>query len=153
MVGSCFAFPFFPAIREAFERKEREWVQRAISRVLFSDCHGNDIISYSRFYFGNWLILIWIKKPLDHPFGLSGWLLLTACMILSSYSSTIGDILIHLDVIKSQLKIVFIAAVMVLTGIYALVPSHGLSGVFLSMSISTLFSNLVANKEFAVENQ
>lgn len=135
MTGSCIVLPFFPAIREAFERRERNWVRGAVFRALFFRTFTIVIPCCFLPFWGNWLILIWIKEPLDNPFGWFGWTFLSICMLLSSFSSTLGEILTHLDVIKSQLKIIFIAATVALTGMYTLVPSQGLSGIFLSTPI------------------
>ena len=138
-MGACFSLPFYPAIREAFERQEYSWVQKAINRALWIRCAFLLLVSSSLPIIGNWFILVWVKKPLDSQFGLFGWASLILCMLLAAYSSTKGDILIHLDVIKEQLKVVFFAGMIVVAGILYLVPVLGLPAVFLAMALSTLY--------------
>lgn len=139
MVGACCASPFFPAIREAFERKEREWVAAAIKRAVMLRLLAVSLPSLALLFIGNWMILAWVKKPLESPFTAIGWLSLIICMLMSSVSSTLSDIMTHLDEIAPQLKVVSLAAVVVLCGTALLVPQIGLAGVFISMSLSSAF--------------
>jgi hypothetical protein len=64
------------------------------------------------------MIYFWIKQPLDSKFGVFGWTIFSICLLLSTLSSTLGEILISLDDIWSQIKIVFLSAAVVLSGIY-----------------------------------
>jgi O-antigen/teichoic acid export membrane protein len=137
-IGACFSLPFYPAIREAFERKEYTWVKKAITRAVWIRFSILLLMSSTLPMVGNWLILVWVNKPLDNQFGFYGWISLIICMLLAAYSATKGDILIHLDVISEQLKVIFIAGAVVLAGICYLVPILGLPAVFISMALSTL---------------
>jgi O-antigen/teichoic acid export membrane protein len=58
-------------------------------------------------------------------------------LLLASFSSTLGEILISLDDVWSQIIMVFISALIVLVSMIKLIPSIGVSGVFLAMALST----------------
>jgi O-antigen/teichoic acid export membrane protein len=138
-LGISFSSSFYPAIREAYERKERTWVVRAISRVTVVRFIVLLAPVLVLIFFGDRIIYFWIKQPLDSEFGFFGWTMFSMCLLLSTLSSTLGEILISLDDIWSQIKIVFLSAAVVLTGIYYLIPLFRLSGIYISIIISTIY--------------
>jgi O-antigen/teichoic acid export membrane protein len=138
-LGISFSSSFYPAIREAYERKERLWVVRAISRVTIVRIFVILAPVLVLIFFGDRMIYFWIKQPLDSKFGVFGWTIFSICLLLSTLSSTLGEILISLDDIWSQIKIVFLSAAVVLSGIYFLIPLFRLSGIYIAIIISTIY--------------
>ena len=138
-LGIGFSSSFYPAIREAYERKERMWVVRAIWRVSIVRILIISAPVLFLIFIGDWLIYFWLKQPLDSKFGVFGWTMFSICLLLSTLSSTFGEILISLDDIWSQIKIVFLSAAIVLSGIYYLIPLYQLSGIYMAIIISTIY--------------
>lgn len=138
-LGISLSSPFYPAIREAYERREKAWVSSSIRRV-FSVRIGVLIIpALVLIYAGDSLISVWINQPLSENFGVSGWISFMLAMLFSASSATFSEILTSLDNIWPQIKIVFISAVIVLSGMYYLIPAIGLTGIYISVIISTIF--------------
>lgn len=138
-MGVSFSAPFYPAIREAYERRERDWVLNSICRVVTIRLGVLIIPSILLLFIGDWLIPLWIHQPLGENFGIFGWLAFMASLLLVATSSTLSEILTSLDDIWSQIKVVFVSAFIVLSGMYLLIPKIGLSAVFISMAVSTIY--------------
>lgn len=138
-MGVSFSAPFYPAIREAYERREIKWVMSSIYRVVTIRLGVLVVPAILLLFVGDGLIEIWIHQPLGERFGLYGWLAFLASLLLVATSSTLSEVLTSLDDIWSQIKLVFVSAFIVLSGMYYLIPSIGLSGVFISMAVSTIY--------------
>lgn len=138
-LGISFSAPFYPAIREAYEKREKRWVLRSIYRVIAVRLGVLIPPSIVLLFIGDWLIHAWIRQPLGEKFGIFGWLAFLASLLLAATSSTLSEILASLDDIWSQIKVVFVSATVVLIGMYYLIPIIGLSGVFMSMAAATLY--------------
>jgi O-antigen/teichoic acid export membrane protein len=137
--GTAIAIPFYPALREASERKDDLWVLTSIRKVLVLRTLLSLLLSLPLLAFGDWLIYAWIHQSLNETFGLLGWLSLMILLISSSVSSTLSEILLILDDIRAQIKMVFLAAIITLAGIFYFVPQLGLIAVYMAMSVSTLY--------------
>jgi O-antigen/teichoic acid export membrane protein len=138
-VGFGCSSPFYAAIREAHERYEKEWVLRSVRRVLYIRLGAVIIPGMMLLVWGDRLINLWIKQPLDSEFGFLGWVTFILCMILASISSTISEVLTSLDDIWPQVVMVFISAIIVLSVMSLLIPRIGISGIYIAMSLSTIY--------------
>jgi O-antigen/teichoic acid export membrane protein len=138
-VGISFSAPFYPAIREAYEKKERSWVLRSIKRVVSIRLGVLILPGLILLAVGDRLIQLWIHQPLSSNFGLLGWATFLVCMLLAATSSTLGEILTSLDDIWSQIKIVFISAIIVVTCMYVLIPKIGLMAIYIAMMLSAIY--------------
>ena len=138
-VGSSISMSFYPAIREAFERKEIKWVKNSIKRVLFLRIGILFVLSLPLLIIGDTIVFWWIRQPLGSLFGIYGWISFVGLLLLAALSSTLGEILIILDDIWAQILIVFISAIITVGGMILLVPNIGLPGVFTAFLISTFY--------------
>ena len=138
-MGVSFSAPFYPAIREAYERREKDWVMSSIYRVVTIRLGVLVVPTIILLFIGDWLIQLWIHQPMGEKFGIFGWLAFMASLLLVATSSTLSEILTSLDDIWSQIKVVFVSAFIVLSGMYFLIPKIGLSAVFISMAVSTVY--------------
>jgi len=138
-VGISISAPFYPAIREAYEKHEAIWVMNALNRVLFVRLAVLLPAGICLLFTGDLIIQLWIHMPIESRFGFMGWLAFLLSLLFAATSSTLGEILTSLDDIWPQIKIVFLSAVVVLTSMVILIPKIGLAGVFFAMAISTLY--------------
>jgi O-antigen/teichoic acid export membrane protein len=53
--------------------------------------------------------------------------------------SSFGEILLGLDVIWSQVWLVFLSAIIIIFGMCYFIPNIGLVGIYISFSLSTLY--------------
>ncbi len=138
-IGISFSSPFYPAIREAFERKEKRWISNAIKRVTAIRLTTLILPAIPLIFIGNQIIMLWIRQPLSEHFGYIGWLCFLLCIILAGLSSTLSEILIILDYIFSQLHAVFINALVFIICCTLLVPHFGLTGFYASSIVGMLY--------------
>jgi len=138
-VGVSFSAPFYPAIREAYEKNERGWVFRSIRRVIAVRLGVLFLPGIILLLVGDRLIQLWIHQPISGEFGLFGWASFMICMLMSASSSTLGEILTSLDDIWSQIKIVFLSAFIVIVFMYVFIPKIGLMAIYLAFSISSIY--------------
>jgi O-antigen/teichoic acid export membrane protein len=143
-IGISFSSPFYPAIREAFEKKEKRWVSNAIKRVTAVRLAVLLFPAIPLIFIGDKLIAFWVRQPLSENFGTIGWLCFLICMILSGLSATLSEVLIILDHIFSQLHTVFANAFVFIIFSILLVPQHGLVGFYISFIIGMIYPTLWA---------
>ena len=138
-LGLGLSSPFYPAIRDAYERKEKFWIVRSTYRLIKIRVAVIVIPAIILLIWGDWLVMTWIRQPFDSPFGIVGWSAFLTTMFLSSVGSSFGEILLGLDVIWSQIWLVFLSAIIIIFGMYYFIPKIGLIGIYISFSLSTLY--------------
>ena len=141
-IGTSVSSPFYPAIREAFERREWKWVGNSIRRVVLIQLGIYIIPCFILVFSGDWLISVWIRQSLSGGFGFLGWFLFSMLLIVSGLVSTYSEILIYLDHIYSQLHLVFINAFVLISSSIILVPLMGLPGVYLAYLLAVTYSSV-----------
>jgi O-antigen/teichoic acid export membrane protein len=141
-IGISFSSPFYPAIREAFERKEKRWVSNAIKRVTVVRLAVLILPTIPLLFVGDRLITIWVRQPLSEDFGPIGWSSFLFCMILSGVCATWSEVLIILDHIFAQLHTVFVNAFVFIFFSILLVPQYGLVGFYISFIIGMVYPTL-----------
>ena len=141
-VGASISSPFYPAIREAFERREWRWVGTSIRRVVLIRLGIYVIPCFILVFLGDWIISIWINQAISGGFGFLGWFLFSMLLIVSGLVSTYSEILIYLDHIYSQLHLVFINAFLLISSSIILVPLMGLPGIYLAYLLSIAYSTI-----------
>lgn len=137
-LGVSFSTPFYAAIREAFEKKEAVWVVNSIRRALSIRLAVIIPPAIVLILFGDLIVQLWIKKSLETPFGLSGWLLFSGCMILYTFYSTISEILVNLDKIWMQNFLLISSTVVALIGHWLFIPIIGLQAYYLVSSVTII---------------
>lgn len=139
-LGASVASSFYPAIREAFERREFDWVATSIRRIILVRTIMMIAPTLPLLVIGDWIILKWIKQPInDGKFGLIGWITFVLCLTFSALSSTMSEVLTSLDDIWSQAQVVFINAFVVFSLMWLLIPRIGLSGVYVALTCSSIY--------------
>jgi O-antigen/teichoic acid export membrane protein len=136
-LGAALSFPYYPAIREAFERRDGAWIRAALRHAFALRLVVVALLGVPLLAIGDWAVQFWIRQPLEQPLGWTGWLLFIACMVLTSASSMMSEVLSGLDDIWFQVILVFATAAVVLGAMALLVPSLGVTGVFTAMALST----------------
>ena len=138
-LGLSLSSPFYPAIRDAYERKEKFWIVRSTYRLIKIRMAVIVIPAIILIIAGDWLVKTWIRQPFDSPFGIAGWSAFITTIFLSSVGSSFGEILLGLDVIWSQVWLVFLSAIIIIFGMCYFIPKIGLVGIYFSFSLSTLY--------------
>lgn len=142
-LGAALSQPYYPAIREAFERRDGAWIEGALLHALALRTGVVATLALPLIAIGDWLVQFWIRQPLESPLGWTGWLVVVACMVLASASSLLSEVLSGLDDIWFQVLLVFASAAVVMGAMLALVPPLGVAGVFGAMALSTALPIMV----------
>jgi O-antigen/teichoic acid export membrane protein len=137
-LGISFSAPFYPAIREAYERKEIVWVNKSIQKVILIRLFVIGVPAIFLLLWGDQIVKLWIRQPLTNPFGFAGWLSFFICMVLYAYYSTLSEILVSLDKIWSQNLILISCTIISLIGSYILVPVYGLKAYYIVSCLSII---------------
>ena len=144
-LGLALSQPYYPAIREAFERRDTPWIRGALQRLLRLRMGVTGALTLPLVIFGDALVAAWTGLSLERPLGLAGWAGFLACMVLASASSALSEVLAGLDDLWFQVILVAATAVTVIAGIVLLVPRLGVGGVFIAMAASTVLPILVCH--------
>lgn len=139
-IAAGLAAPFYPAIREAFEKGETAWVARAIRNALLMRLMILLPCAAVLMFAGDMLMHLWVGPAAAPQIGAIGWTVVSLSMMLAATSSLFGEVLSSLDDIWSQLLPVFISAATVLAAMSLLIPRFGIAGVYAAMSLSTLYA-------------
>jgi O-antigen/teichoic acid export membrane protein len=138
--AAALSSPFYPAMREALERRETAWVARAIRHSLALRLVATAPFVLAIVPMGDWLVSWWVGRGTAQSLGVWGWACVGLCLCMATLSSLLSEILSSFDEIWAQVGIVFVSAVIVISLLYVLVPINGVSGVFLAMAASTVLS-------------
>jgi O-antigen/teichoic acid export membrane protein len=139
-IAAGLSAPFYPAIREAFEKGESAWVSRAIRNALLIRLMTLLPCALILLGAGDTLLRLWIGPTSAPQIGTLGWAAVGMSLLLGATSSLLGEALASLDDIWSQFRVVMISAVAVLAGMTVLVPRIGIAGVYVAMALSTLYA-------------
>ncbi len=137
-LAAAFSNPFYPAIREAFERGESTWVFHAIRNSLVLRLSATLPSAIIFLFAGDFIVKMWIGDSTIQPLGILGWISIVVCMWLATTSSLLSEVLTSLDDIWAQIIFIFLTAAVVLGLMILLIPKLGVIGVFIAMSTSTV---------------
>ncbi len=140
-VGTSIAVPFYPAIREAFERKDFSWVKKSIIRVVLLRMSAVSALSMPFIFFGNKIVSLWTSGAIE-PMSYFGWIMLTGCLVFISVASTLSEVMFYSDVIWIQVLITLVTAVLMMLSMNFLIPAIGFIGVYAAFIVSNLHSML-----------
>lgn len=148
-IGSSISSPFYPAIREAFERGDQAWARSAIKKVVQLRTLSLLLPLIIIVFWGDKIVAAWIRQDLGMPMGMLGWFVFLLAMICSAISSTFGEVLSSLDHIWPQIKVVIISAFITIFGNLILVPKLNVMGIYLAFLISTFYPIYWGSKKIA----
>ena len=138
-IAAALSSPFYAAIREAFEKREAQWVVRAVRHSLSIRVLSTLPFALVLLVAGDLIVRLWIGKTMAAPIGFVGWACVCVSLVLAASSSLLSEVLSSLDDIWSQVGIVLLSAATVLILMTTLIPRMGVAGVFLAMAASTLY--------------
>jgi O-antigen/teichoic acid export membrane protein len=130
--AAAISTPFYPAIREAYERKDFKWGEKSIWRAFFIRNSVLVVFSLPLFFIGNDLIVFWVGKALENNFGYWGWFFFLAFLFSTGISCAAGDLLLVMDDIWAQIKVALINGLVVVTALFLLIKPWGLIGVYIA---------------------
>lgn len=139
-IAAGLSAPFYPAIREAFEKREQAWVSRAIRNALLMRMVTLLPAVLILLLAGDWILQLWIGASIAPQLGPLGWLAVCVSLLLAAASSLFSEVLSSLDDIWSQLRVVLVTAATVLIAMSLLIPRIGVAGVYTAMALSTLYA-------------
>lgn len=137
-VASSLSSQFYAPIREAFERGDKIWINKALHHCIRLRIFTVLPFVVTLIFFGDWVVRKWIGQQTAEPLGIYGWGCVGLSLLFSSTSSMLSETLSSLDDIWWQVRIVLLSAITVLGLMYILIPSYGVAGVFISMTASTI---------------
>ena len=137
-MASAFTYPFYPAIREAYEKNEIFWMKNAIKNIFIIRITIVILYSTVLFVFGNQILNIWLGEATMRNPSLTHWAILTSCMILVTLSSILGEILSILDYLWRQIIYVVQTSIVVIFGSYIYFSEYGIYSIYMATSIATL---------------
>jgi O-antigen/teichoic acid export membrane protein len=137
-IGAGLSLALAPAVREAYEGRDRAWASSAISRTVGVRIGVTVLLVLPLVFLGDWVVHLWTRQELKPPLGALGWLVVAACMVLASANSALSDVLIGLDDTWRQVVLVLLTAAIVLPGVTLFAPTLGVVAVFGAMAVSTL---------------
>lgn len=138
LVGASASAPFYPAIREAIERRDVEWSQQAAKTAIFVRSMAVCSLGIFAPFLGDWIIASALGVRLESPMSHAGWVAVAICLVLASISSTLSEILLGLDSVWPQTILVGISAAVSILLMWWLVPCIGVPGVYIAMAASTI---------------
>ena len=93
--------------------------------------------------YGDLILRLWLGALIAPLFGYLGWLIVGATLVFASISTQLSELLIGLDDIWLQVKLVVISSIVVIFFMNLFVPYFDAPGVFLSMLLSTVIPIVV----------
>jgi len=139
-IAAGLAAPFYPAIREAFEKGEGAWVSRAIRNALLMRLLTLLPCVLVLLAAGDMLLRLWIGPATAPQIGTLGWTAVCLSLMLAATSSLFSEVLSSLDDIWSQFRVVMISAATVIVTMLILIPKLGFPGVYAAVALSTLYA-------------
>lgn len=128
---------FFPALRDASERGDREWVKNGFRRVLYLRMGFAATCAIAFMCIGNLLLKLWLRNHAV-AFDFMVWLALAVLLLSSTWTSVYADLLAIMDRVWPLVILVTVngAVTIFLTIWWA--PKAGLLGSLLAFSAFTL---------------
>jgi O-antigen/teichoic acid export membrane protein len=138
-LAAAVSTPFYPAIREAFERGDSLWVVRAIRNSILYRFLALVPIILILIIYGDNLVERWIGGAIYNPIGILGWFCVVLCMCLFSLSAVFAEVLTFLDDVWTQVALTFLMVPIVFFVMYWLIPLISIPGIYLAFGASVIF--------------
>lgn len=132
------------AVREAYERGEREWIALSGRRLLLLQGGMIALCTLPLLLGGNALIALWTHMPLDHPLHRYEWGIFSLCLLFAVLKTTLATWLNALEKIIPQCLLSLFTCLLLVGALQLAVPHCGLMAIFatllLAYFVSCLFS-------------
>jgi len=133
--------PIWPAYAEAWARKDRGWVKRALTRSLAISLAGSVVFAVSIIFFGSLIVSLWTRKDVSvEPivlYCLGAW-----CVIQCTVNA-LSMLLNGLHLIRVQVTVSVLTASMAIPLKFVLIAHLGPAGGVLASSIAAVCFTLV----------
>jgi O-antigen/teichoic acid export membrane protein len=136
MVVAMVLFPLWPAYGEAIARGDQAWVRKTLLRSLSAAIVTTSVLSTILVIFGARLITLWTGPAVDPPFmlllGLGLW------KVMEAGGNSVAMLLNGANVIRFQLALAALMAVLAIVLKVILVAQIGISGVIWATILADL---------------
>ena len=152
---SMISSAYFPAIRQAFERGEKQWIRRILKQLALM-LSAIALLGCSPLLIcGNELVAFWIRMPLEQPLQSWEWIIYTLCVLVYILNFTLSGVLLILDRIALQIYLALLSSIFSIAAITWGIALVGLIAVFIGVGfscfLSILFSFHLLKKILALE--
>jgi O-antigen/teichoic acid export membrane protein len=144
--------PVWPAFTEAYTKKEYDWIQSIIKKLLIT-AGVACIATFALFLAGFYLIPIWSRNSFDiDAYTTMMWLFLLFTIIMF-FSSIVSTFLNSLSILNYQVKVQIIAAILYLVVSIGLIrySSFGAASVITGMITSMLFYTILCGRKMLIQ--
>ena len=127
---------FIPALREAFERGDRDWTTRAFARLLrvrigIATAGGLFLI-----LLGNTLLSLWLRRS-DMAFGRGVWIAMAVLMVGAMWGTSYAELLSIMDRLWLNVAAVFANGTITLVLTYYLSARYQVLGAIAALTLPT----------------
>jgi O-antigen/teichoic acid export membrane protein len=133
---------FIPALREAYERGDRDWTTRAFARLLrvrlaIAACSGLVFV-----LLGNTLLALWLRRT-DIAFGKGVWIAMALLMIGAMWGTSYAELLSIMDRLWLNVAAVFSNGAVTLVLTYYLSARYQVLGAVAALALPTALVAIV----------
>ena len=125
---------FIPALREAYERGDRDWTAGAFSRLLrmrLAIAAGSGVILI---LFGNLLLTLWLRRT-DMNFDRGVWIAMAILMVVAMWSTSYSELLSIMDRLWVNVGAVLASGTATLVLTYYLTHRYQVFGAVVALAI------------------
>jgi O-antigen/teichoic acid export membrane protein len=127
---------FIPALREAFERGDRDWTTRAFARLLRIRIASATMGGLLLILLGNTLLSLWLRRT-DMAFGRGVWIAMAFLMIGAMWGTSYAELLSIMDRLWLNVVAVFANGTVTLLLTYYLSPRFQVLGAIAALAVPT----------------
>jgi len=127
---------FIPALREAFERGDRDWTTRAFARLLRVRIGIAATGGLFLILLGNTLLSLWLRRT-DMAFGRGVWIAMAFLMIGAMWGTSYAELLSIMDRLWLNVAVVFANGTVTLLLTYYLSSRYQVLGAIAALAVPT----------------
>ena len=127
---------FIPALREAYERGDRDWTTRAFARLLRVRIAIAATGGLTLVLVGNTLLAVWLRRT-DIAFGREVWIAMALLMVWAMWGTSYAELLSIMDRLWLNVVAVFGSGTTALLLTYYLSPRYQVLGAITALAIPT----------------
>ena len=127
---------FIPALREAFERGDRDWTTRAFARLLRVRIGIAAMGGLFLILLGNTLLSLWLRRS-DMAFGRGVWIAMAVLMVGAMWGTSYAELLSIMDRLWLNVAAVFANGTITLVLTYYLSARYQVLGAIAALTLPT----------------